>query len=159
VKKGGTQQFTANVTVIGNASTEVTWTVTGNRYSTTTVNENGLLTVAAGETAATITITARSVFDETKYGSATVTIENITAVDEFYVPDLNVYPNPFTGTVCLTGAGGYTLQVMNVAGAVVHTQKIESHDEMLRLEHLPASVYVFRLVKDGKSTTVNIVKE
>jgi uncharacterized protein YjdB len=82
VQQGNTQQFSATVTVVGGASTAVTWSVTGNNISTgTTINAtSGLLSVAANETATTLTVTATSNFDASKKGTATVTVTPAPAV-------------------------------------------------------------------------------
>ena len=74
VLNGGTQAFTANVTVTGSASTAVNWSVSGALSPDTHITEGGLLTVGADETAQTLTVTATSVFDSTKTGNAAVTV-------------------------------------------------------------------------------------
>ena len=73
VEAGGTQQFTATVRGTGNFREEVTWSVSGNESDDTTI-ENGFLTVAADETAATLTVTATAVVDDTKSDTAMVTV-------------------------------------------------------------------------------------
>jgi len=73
VDYGKSKQFTADVD--GDVGAEaVTWTLTGASASGTTIDAHGLLTVAADETATTLTVTATSTFDESKSGSATVTL-------------------------------------------------------------------------------------
>lgn len=74
VENGAQKQFTATVQGRNNPSSEVIWSVSGNQSADTTI-ENGLLTVAADEPRGTLTVTATSVADGTKYGSATVTVE------------------------------------------------------------------------------------
>ena len=71
---GSTVQLEADVTTVSEASAEVTWTVAGAQSAGTTVSETGLLTIAADEAAAPLTVTATSVFDTSKSGSATVTV-------------------------------------------------------------------------------------
>jgi hypothetical protein len=70
----------------------------------------------------------------------------------------SLYPNPFTGSVHLTGAEGSVLQVITANGTVVHTQKVVNPDETINLEKLPAGMYLFRLEKDGKAKTIKAVK-
>jgi len=41
----------------------------------------------------------------------------------------------------------------------VHVQKIASPDETIRLEHLPAGMYLFCLEKEGKVKTVKVIRE
>ena len=76
VEAGKTQQFTAAVTGTGSYDQTVTWSVSGNQSNETTIDQNGLLTVAADETvAATLTVTATATGDNTKSGTASVTVE------------------------------------------------------------------------------------
>ena len=81
--KGATFQFSA--TVAGDDTDLVTWTVSGNDLTATKIDDDGLLTVAAGETAATLTITAISFYDDTKYGTATVTVPTALIFDDYVV--------------------------------------------------------------------------
>ena len=71
---GGTQTFTANVVVRNAAPETVDWSVIGNTCTSTTISSAGVLTVGATETASTITVRATSDFDNTKSGTATVTV-------------------------------------------------------------------------------------
>lgn len=73
VGKGDTESFSATVAGTNSPSQSVTWSVTGG-ISGTSISPSGVLTVAAGETASTLTVTATSVFDDSKSGSATVTV-------------------------------------------------------------------------------------
>ena len=72
VNKGGSVSFAATVTGTGSPSQTVTWTVEGGTAST--IDANGVLTVAAGETATTLTVRATSTLDTSKSGTATVTV-------------------------------------------------------------------------------------
>lgn len=74
VTKGATQQFTATVTGEHNPAQTVTWTVEGGTTGTT-ISDTGLLTVAADETATTLTVTATSTVDKSKSGTAAVTVK------------------------------------------------------------------------------------
>lgn len=73
VNKGGNTQFTAEVVAVGGANKGVLWTVEGGAAGTT-IDASGKLVVATGETATSLTVKATSVFDETKVGTATVTV-------------------------------------------------------------------------------------
>jgi len=97
VEKGMTHQFTVIVDVVGGASQAVTWTVADN-ISTGTTIVDGLLTVAADETATTLTVTAMSDFDNTKSGTATVTVTAPVIVDA-EAPTIDVQPVAATYTV------------------------------------------------------------
>ena len=94
VAAGAFIQFAASVTGTNNPAQTVTWSVNG--VSETTI-VNGLLTVAANETAATLTVRATSIVDTTKSGTATVTVTR----------------SPLTGAVIINGSAraGNTLTV------------------------------------------------
>ena len=71
---GASANFSEDVSTIGtNVNQAVTWTVSDNTSNSTTIVD-GKLTVAADETATTLTVTATSVDDKTKFGTATVTV-------------------------------------------------------------------------------------
>ena len=93
-------------------------------------------------------------------------ISGATSVGELFAAEVNVYPNPFAGTVRITGASSILtmghaplLHIINAAGAVVHAQNITNGDETINLEHLPAGVYLFRFENGKNVTTVRVVKE
>ena len=73
--------------------------------------------------------------------------------------ELKVYPNPFTGEIRITGVEGSRLQVISTSGAVMHTQRLNSPDETIHVEHLLPGMYLFRVEKNGKMKTVRVVKK
>jgi formylglycine-generating enzyme required for sulfatase activity len=73
VAKGGTQTFTAVVTGTGSPAQTVTWTLSGGGTGTA-ISAVGVLTIAANETAASLTVTATSTVDTSKSGTAAVTV-------------------------------------------------------------------------------------
>jgi hypothetical protein len=74
LNKGVSNDFTATVTGINSPSQGVTWSITSGHAAGTAFNENRL-TIAADETAASLTIRATSTADTTKYGEITVTVQ------------------------------------------------------------------------------------
>ena len=80
VPKGSTLQFSALIAGTNNPNTAVTWKVSSNAAGTgavtagTGINNNGLLTIAPGETTAVLYVFADSVEDPTKSGSVIVTV-------------------------------------------------------------------------------------
>jgi formylglycine-generating enzyme required for sulfatase activity len=75
VKKGGSLQFSATVTGENDPSRAVRWTIeTEGAAAGTTIDENGLLSVAAGESLTGLTVKAASVADQTKSGAKTVAV-------------------------------------------------------------------------------------
>jgi len=75
VEVGKTQQFTATVTGNGTFDQDVEWSVTGSTNPGTKIDQaTGLLTVAADESATSLTVTATSVTSVDKFGTAAVTV-------------------------------------------------------------------------------------
>lgn len=75
VKKGSSLQLLSSVVSTGFAPQGVTWSVTGTTMINSKINEYGLLTVGSDETATSLTVTATSVFDNSKMGTATITVQ------------------------------------------------------------------------------------
>ena len=106
-----------------------------------------------------------STFDNAKNATATVTVQTVTSTEELLFSDLKIYPNPFTGTVRITGAVEtrhatsvqIQMQIINAAGAIVYTQTLSGNDETVNLESLPSGVYMFRFEKDGNVRAVRVV--
>ena len=118
VERGATQQFTANVSATGGASTEVTWTVSGAANAATSINSSGLLSVAESETSETLTITATSVFDTSKKGTASVTV-----VGELPPAEL---PTVVTGIISVNGtSANVSGSVSYNGGDIISARKIE----------------------------------
>jgi uncharacterized repeat protein (TIGR02543 family) len=117
VERGQQRQFTAYVAVQGGASQTVTWEV--NSTSGSTINSDGLLTVASDETAATLTVTATSIVDGTKYGAATITITSL--------------PIVITHTVTFNGNGGTPSEASRAVnnGAAIGTLPTASRGDHL----------------------------
>ena len=114
VEAGKTQQFTATVIGTGDYNEKVTWTVSGNKSAGTTISTTGVLTVAADETAATLTVTATAVGDDAKSGTATVTVTQPATITGVTVePDTATVEagktQKFTATV--SGTGNYDKSV------------------------------------------------
>ncbi len=110
----GTQQFTANVTVEGSASTAVRWSITP--AGTGSINAiTGLYTAPASvPTPAAVTVTATSVADRTKLASATATI-TINVVITPAAPQILIGTNQ-TFTALVQGAANQTIDHWTVNG-------------------------------------------
>jgi uncharacterized protein YjdB len=77
VVKGNTITFTATVTGTNHPAQTVTWSIDQtNKNAGTAINASGVLTVAAAETLASLTVKATSTVDASKSGTATVTISS-----------------------------------------------------------------------------------
>ena len=75
VSKGQNVQLTATVTTTGITNKSVEWTVDASASADgVTVDVNGLVKVPATATVKSITVTATSIFDNTKSDTATITV-------------------------------------------------------------------------------------
>ena len=80
LKQGESMQLVSKVKGINLPSQKVTWSISGNTDSNTTISDKGILSVSLNEKAKQITVTATSVADNTKSTSVTITIEEIVPV-------------------------------------------------------------------------------
>ncbi|WP_312612122.1 S-layer homology domain-containing protein [Oscillibacter sp.] len=85
VQKGATQEFTAVVEGTNHPAQTVTWEVVGNESSATDIDANGLLTVGADETAASLIVKGTSTVDTSVSGSATVTVTEVPAAPVYQI--------------------------------------------------------------------------
>ncbi|MCQ2511978.1 MAG: Ig-like domain-containing protein, partial [Lachnospiraceae bacterium] len=111
VVKGESQQFTAGV--IGNASHNVRWSISGNRSSSTKITANGLLTIGANESASIIYVTATSSFDSTKNDTVAVNVEVPLVIDSVTVTPKNqtvVSGNTLQLSAAVTGNASHNVQ-------------------------------------------------
>jgi len=74
MSKGATQQFTVTVIATGGASQAYRWSLSGHNSQATFIDAEGNLTIAANETATTITVIATSAFNNEVSGEATVIV-------------------------------------------------------------------------------------
>ena len=108
IAKGSTYTFSAAVTGANNPSQAVSWAVSGGNKPGTIISSSGVLAIASGETAATLTVTATSAVDSTKSGTATVTVSETSSDD----PTVDaVIVNPATATVARGAAKAFSAVV------------------------------------------------
>jgi hypothetical protein len=99
VAKGGTQRFSATVNGNYNPAQTVTWSVTGG-ITGTAISSEGLLTVAAAETATTLTVRAASTVNPAQSGTAAVTVTGGGGGGDNPAP-----PQPVSGATIYTLSG------------------------------------------------------
>ena len=100
---GGTQQFSATVTVAGKASQKVSWSIDNSGSSS--ISADGLLTVAGDEPAATLHIIATSVADPAKKDMATVSVMTCSSPVSFGIIDDLSWSLCPGGMLAVNGAG------------------------------------------------------
>lgn len=75
VAPGSVITFAAIVNGSEELSKEVTWSISGQRDHNTKITSDGVLTIGVDEDAMMIRVTARSIVDTSKYGTATISID------------------------------------------------------------------------------------
>jgi hypothetical protein len=164
IQLGTARQFTANVTTHGEASTDVTWSVSDNTRTETNIDTNGLLSVAANETATTLTITATSVFDDTKHGTAiaTLTHDPVTNIAEITnIMLTRIYPNPTVGTINLEFEieSVYSVTLTDMGGRILLREIVTGQTAQIDVGIYPVGVYLLTIDDGKKQTTMRVVKE
>ena len=112
VEKGTTQQFTAIVNGTNNPAQTVTWNIDESVVAGTSISTNGLFTVEASETALSLTVRATSTVDNTKSGTAIVTVSAASAT--LSVQNVSMQDASYGSTVITAGAA-----TGNVSGSSV----------------------------------------
>ncbi|OPH58158.1 hypothetical protein BC351_24790 [Paenibacillus ferrarius] len=108
VVQGGSKQLTASVDAVGGAVTTVTWTSNDAKVA---VDNAGNVTVAANTALGDYTVTASSTVDNSKKGTATITVTAAPAINSVTV-------SPSTASVVQGGSKQLTASVDAVGGAV-----------------------------------------
>jgi formylglycine-generating enzyme required for sulfatase activity len=124
VIKGGTKQFSAAVTRTGSPAQTVTWSIDETVVAGTAIDTNGVLTVAAGETATSLTIKAMSTVNTGKSGTAAVRVTwpgepttysgDSVSFDMAYVPGGKTFPTKTDDSGTATVADAYEIAVTQV---------------------------------------------
>ncbi len=86
LQKGESQQFSASIVGEGNPSQAVVWQVSGNNDNATQIDNNGLLTISATETAISIAVTAVSAANKEVFAIATVTVSDFALTKHTITP-------------------------------------------------------------------------
>lgn len=182
VEKGDTMQFTATVMGENDPSQTVNWIVTGG-IEGTSIDENGLLSVALAETAESLTVSAISVIDNTKSSTASVTVTSTSPV--FDVPediiaeatspegavvefqtliakdlvdgDIEVICNPPSGSTFPMGTTTVECSVTNSRGNETKgTFNITVQDTTAPELNLPMDITVFATKEEGADVTFDV---
>lgn len=85
--KGESQRFSASVRGDNYPSQDVTWSITGNTSSATTIDTNGTLFLAANESASALQVIATAKADTSKSGKAKVTVKAALTYTLVITPD------------------------------------------------------------------------
>ena len=72
----------------------------------------------------------------------------------------NIYPNPVTGILHITGLEGhYTIKIVDTVGQIVTSIKGTSSELELDMSGKPAGMYLLKIESQGKSITRKLIKK
>ena len=156
--------LTATVTPSTATNKTIVWTVKSAGSTGATITGGNVLNTTSGGTATVTATIANGATPSTAFAKDfAIEVTPITGIPELTADGASVYPNPFDDAVRISmGAATWrtaTLHVTNAAGVTVHTQTVASPDELIRLGHLPAGVYFFRVDIDGRVMLIKAVKQ
>ncbi|NQX66445.1 Ig-like domain-containing protein [Paenibacillus alba] len=123
VVQGGSKQLTASVDAVGGAATTVAWTSSNAKVA---VDSAGNVSVAADTVLGDYTITATSTVDNSKKGTATITVTAAPAVNSVTV-------SPSTASIEQGGSRQFTASV-DAAGGAVTTVTWKSNDAKVAVD-------------------------
>ena len=143
--------------IVENDVTSITITVEVN-HENATADKVIDKSLNVGENEINIVVTAEDGVTTKTYTVTVVREEKPTSAEDIFTYRLKIYPNPFTDAVRIVGAEGTELKLFSANGIIIHLQKIEKTDEIIRLNNLPAGVYFFCFEKDGNYKSLRVVK-
>lgn len=73
--------------------------------------------------------------------------------------NIKVYPNPSNETIILENAEGCECILYGINGAVVHKYHLMSSVERISIGDLTSGVYFAKIIKNGKTNVLKIIKE
>jgi alpha-tubulin suppressor-like RCC1 family protein len=99
LEKGDSFKFNAIVAGTHNPDQSVTWSVSGNDEAGTAISEDGTLNIDENETSEELIVKATSTVDESKYGTAAVTVtQDDGSFEMLFVPVTSITDVPATTT-------------------------------------------------------------
>ena len=111
IMRGTTFEFSAAVRGSVGVNKAVTWSLLGYNGTLSSIDQNGLLTIGAAETATQLTVRATSVYDNTKYATWTFNVRPDNSVDgaSHIIPGSKL--NDDSDWMAIAEEGGYYLIV------------------------------------------------
>ena len=119
------------------------------------------MTISENETLADVNFTVDDIAEKIIVDNDIISVTT-GMVETWHAASLQIYPNPFTDVLHINvetwRAASLRMQVINTAGAIVHTQTIDNPDETIHLGHLPAGLYIIRVENGGSLQTFKVIK-
>ena len=81
----------------------------------------------------------------------------VLSIDENTIENVSLYPNPASNKVNIKTLEGAYIEIYNILGKLVKSEKTLSNDHSLNVSNLSKGVYLVRLESKGKSTTKKLI--
>ncbi len=124
---------------------------------------------STGETDAEITISDLGNYTVTVsndagcYTTQTITVQIGTSINEInqqtVFKDLQIYPNPSSHQLHITGIASAQINMLNMAGQTVLSTEVLSNNQPLNIQHLPSGTYLLQIIKDEAVVVAKVVKQ
>jgi hypothetical protein len=85
---------------------------------------------------------------------------NLTSVDENITEEISLYPNPANDYITIDIPTTYnksTLQILNVQGQLVYSQKVTEGVQNIQLDNLVSGLYMVTIQADGKRYSQKLI--
>ena len=102
-------------------------------------------------------------FNSNKIGTLTITLDSVLNVNEDFISEVKIFPNPTKGQITISNIENVnlkTIEVYNILGSLIANINVEEelNNINLNLEALQKSIYLIKLnTFDGKSKTQKLI--
>ncbi len=92
--------------------------------------------------------------------TASLTIENITGIEDYKLKNVKLYPNPFKSSLIIELADQLNLsyKVYSLSGALVKEGQLLKNEELINTQGLNSGVYFIDILSNGKHYRQKIIK-
>ncbi|MEQ8241097.1 MAG: Ig-like domain-containing protein [Cyclobacteriaceae bacterium] len=148
---GETLELSATIEPLDATTDAVEWSV--DNTSIATIDASGVITgVAEGSVTVTATATDGSGI------TGTISVNVVSALGTDGLVDFNVYPNPTTDVINITGVTKGTVEVIGLSGQVLSTRQL-SDKSVLNVSNLKTGVYMLRITTSEGVRVVRFSKD
>ena len=88
-----------------------------------------------------------------------VTIDDCTGIGEGTSVEVNIYPNPASENIHITGLDAASIRIYNLAGEEVLSLTSVSGDKMINISKFDKSLYLVKVEQSGKMSVFQLIKQ
>lgn len=79
------------------------------------------------------------------------------SLGENIIENISLYPNPASGYVNIKSLQGANIEVYNVVGKLVKSEKTLSNEHLMNVSELSSGIYLVKLTSEGKTATKKLI--